>query len=238
MSFFDLNENARSEVRNSIPFEPLGQGFQEDSEVSGQVRELPSPVSARHIREFDLDEDLRGFWQGWRDCNSSFHHRTIHDDPDWIEERFKRQKENVRIYFLESEKKVIGAVPLVLLRGPLECTLGKSVVARFPMRILRLQGYAPNLPSETSAYDGLFAKILESKFDAIQMSHTKMSSFLWSYLHSSMLIRKSFSLYIRSGPLPHPLIQLRGSFASYMSGFSSKARKNRLREIKKMRARE
>lgn len=125
----------------------------------------------------------------------------------------------------------------MLSEEPLLCELGPLIAAKLPLRTLSLQGYTPNMPAETSVYDMLFDRILESEFDAIQLTHVKTASFLWSYLHSSPLIRKFFSFYTPWGVLPHSLIHLNGSFASYMNKFSSKERKNRLREIKRLRAR-
>jgi hypothetical protein len=235
--FIDLQEEARIKIRDWISLESSQRRFQKESETHGQADELLSPALACHIREIHLDQDLEPFSKGWRDCNSRFPDHTIHCDPDWIEEHFKRQKENVRIYFFESESQIIGAVPFVLSKEPLLCRLGASIVAKFPMRTLSLQGYTPNMPAETPLYDRLFGLILESAPDAIQFSHVRTTSFLWSYLHNSTLIQKYFSLYTQWGPLPHPLIRLTGSFASYISTFSPKARKNRLREIKRLRAR-
>jgi len=200
------------------------------------AHQLLSAAPACSIREIRLDHDLRTFLEGWKECNSRFHDHTIHCDPDWIEEHFKREKQKVRIYFLESETQVIGAVPFVLSKEPLLCRLGDSIVAKFPLHILSLQGYTPNMPAETSVYDMLFGRILESEFDAIQLSHIKTASFLWRYLHSSPLIQKFFYFYTEWQPLPHPLIRLNGSFADYMNKFSPKVRKNRLREIKRLRA--
>jgi hypothetical protein len=115
--------------------------------------------------------------------------------------------------------------------------LGELIVAKFPMQILSLKGYTPNMPAETSLYDRLFGQLLDSTPDAIQLSHVKTASFLWNYLHGSTLVRKHFSFYTQVGALPHPLIRLTGSFASYINKFSPKARKNRLREIKRLRVR-
>jgi GNAT acetyltransferase-like protein/PilZ domain-containing protein len=232
--FIDLQQDTRSKIRDWISLESSRGRFQEESGAPGE--RFLSVAPACHIREIRLDQDLRAFRKSWKECNSRFHDHTIHCDPDWIEEHFKRQKENVRIYFLESERQVIGAVPFVLSQEPLPCRLGEPIVAKFPLRILSLRGYTPNMPAETSVYDMLFGRILESEFDAIQLSHVKTASFLWSYLHSSPLIQKFFSFYTQSGPLPHPLIRLNGSFAGYMNKFSPKVRKNRLREIKRLRA--
>jgi hypothetical protein len=237
VKFIDLQEDTRSKIRDWISLESSQGRFQKESGAHVNGHQLLSPAPACHIREIRLDHDLRTFLEGWRECNSCFHDHSIHCDPDWIEEHFKRQKENVRIYLLESERRVIGAVPFVLFKKPLLCRLGESIVAKIPMRIMSLQGYTPNLPAETSVYDMLFGRILESEFDAIQLSHVKTASFLWSYLRSSPLIQKFFYFHTQSGPLPHPLIHLNGSFEGYMNKFSPKARYNRLREIKRLRAR-
>jgi hypothetical protein len=214
IKFVDVQEETRSKIRDWI------------SQQS----------SACRIREVRLDQDLQPFSIGWRECNRRFHDHTIHCDPDWLEQRFHQQKQDVRVYFFELQNQIVGAVPFVLSHKPLLCSLGESIVAKLPMRTLGLQGYTPNLPAETSLYDTLFTQILQSSPDAIQLSHVRTSSFLWNYLHSSTLIQKYFSFYSQWGPLPHPLIHLTGSFETYINKFSPKARKNRLREIKRLRA--
>ena len=172
-----------------------------------------------------------------KECNNRFRDHTIHCDPDWIEEHFKREKSNVRIFFLEQGEEVVGAVPFVLHREELLCQLGEFTVAKFPMQVLQLQGYTPNLPTNEFAHDLLFGQLLGSDFDAIQMSHIKAESFLWSYLRDSPLIRKWFRVYSRRGVLPHLLIRLDGTFDGYMKQFSAQTRKNRRREIKLLRKR-
>jgi hypothetical protein len=193
-------------------------------------------ASACHIREVRLDQNWQPFSNGWRECNSRFPDHTIHCDPDWVEQHFSQQKENVHIYLVEDESRIVGAVPFVLFQKPLLCKLGESIVAKFPMRMLSLLGYTPNMPEETSLYDALFTQLLQAAPHAIELHHVRTPSFLWNYLHSSEVIQKSFSLYSQFGPLSHPLIHLTGSFESYIGKFSPKARKNRLREIKRLRA--
>jgi hypothetical protein len=232
--FIDLQQDTRSQIEDWIGMESSRERLEKESGARGE--RFSSAASDCHIREIRLDQDLRAFREDWKACNSRFHDHTIHCDPDWIEEHFKLQKENVRIYFVESERQVIGAVPFVVSQEPLLCKLGQLVVAKFPMRILSLRGYTPNMPAETSFYDMLFARILESEFDALQLRYVKTASLLWSYLHSSPLIRKSFAFYTQAGALPHPLIRLNGSFGDYMNRFSAKVRKNRLREIRRLRA--
>jgi hypothetical protein len=193
-------------------------------------------ASACRIREVRLDQNWQPFSDGWRDCNRRFPDHTIHCDPDWIERHFNQQKHNVHLYLVEDEARIVGAVPFVLSHKPLLCKLGESIVAKFPMRMLSLLGYTPNMPEESSLYDSLFMQLLQSAPHAIQLNHVRTESFLWDYLHRSDVIQKFFSLYSQRGPLPHPLIHLTGSFESYIGKFSPKARKNRLREIKRLRA--
>lgn len=214
IKFIEMQEDTRSKIRDWI------------SQQS----------SACRIREVRLDQDWQPFSNGWRECNRRFYDHTIHCDPDWIEQRFSQQKQNVHVYLFERETKIVGAVPFVLSHKPLLCKLGESIVAKFPMRMLTLQGYTPNMPEETSLYDALFTQLLQSAPHAIELSHVRTASFLWNYLHCSDVIQRSFSLYSQFGPLTHPLIHLTGSFESYIGKFSPKARKNRLREIKKLRA--
>ena len=111
-----------------------------------------------HIREIRLDQDLSSLSEGWKKCNSRFHDHSIHCDPDWIDAHFKRRKKDVQIYFLERDGEVIGAVPFVLSQEPLLCRLGPSIIAKLPLRSLKLQGYTPNLPAKASFMTCCFIK--------------------------------------------------------------------------------
>jgi hypothetical protein len=202
-----------------------------------QAKARESPAADFRIREIRLNEDLKDVVQSWKECNSLFHDHSIHCDPDWIAQHFKRERENVHIYLLEKGRQIVGAVPFALYRQPLLCQLGDSIVAKLPMRVLDLQGFTPNLPARECVYDMLFDQILKSEFDAIHMNSVKTESILWSYLHRSPLIRKSFRYYSRRGTSAHLLIHLAGSFDDYMKKFSAKTRKNRYREIKILRER-
>jgi len=196
-----------------------------------------SPATSCHVRAI-LDHDLRGIVKSWKECNSHFSDHTIYCDPDWVEEHFKREKENVHIFFLEKGKEIVGAVPFVLAPQHLVCQLSEVTLARFPMRVLRLQGYTPNMPADGSTYDMLIDQVLRTDFDAIYMNHVKTESFFWKYLRSSPLIRRNLWCYSRTAPLPHLLISLDGTFESYMlKQFSAKLRQNWRRIIRRLRER-
>ena len=234
-SWFEINGQIAwvSESRTEVGIKFIE--MQKDTRA--KIRDwISQQSSACRIREVRLDQDWQPFSDDWRECNRRFSDHTIHCDPDWIEHHFNQQKHNVRIYLIEDDSRIVGAVPFVLSHKPLLCKLGESIVAKFPMRMLTLQGYTPNMPEETPLYDALFTQLSQSAPHAIELGHVPTASFLWNYLHHSELIEKSFSLYSQFGPLPHPLIRLTGSFESYIGKFSPKARKNRLREIKRLRA--
>jgi hypothetical protein len=199
----------------------------------------PDPLRPQpyHTPEFGLMADLNRVVKSWTESHRRFPDRTLHTDPEWIERRFAHEKENVRILLQENGDEIVGAVPFLLKREQLACELGEFALARFPMRILRLQGYIPNMPKEGTAYDHLMDEILRFDFDAIYMENVKIESFFWNYLRSSALIRRRFRFYTKRGPLPHSLIRLDGTFESYMNKFSAKTRKNRLREIRMLRKR-
>ena len=187
--------------------------------------------------EVRFDTDFNRVVKRWTECHRRFPDHTLHGEPEWIEQRFMHEKENVRIFLLEQGDQIVGAAPFVLHCQQLACELGEFVLVKFPMRVLHLQGYTPDMPEEGADYDRLIGQILRSEFDAIYMENVKTGTFLWNYLRSSALIRRRFRFYTKRGPLPHSLIRLEGTFESYMKRFSAKTRKNRLREIRTLRER-
>ena len=188
---------------------------------------LPYP-----IREVQLDDALNKFAKSWTNCHRQSLDRTLCGDPEWIEERFKHQKDKVRLFLLEKDHEVAGEVTFVLNREKLACELGEFVLSKFPMDSLILQGPSLNLPKEPAVYDALFSQIVRSDFDAIRMENVNAKSFLWQYLQGSAVVRREFCFYIRKRPLSHFLIRLEGTFENYMKRFTAKTRKNRFREIR------
>jgi hypothetical protein len=233
--FLDPPETARGRIQEWISLESSLGIFQDES---GIIRPpLYAPPQSYHIREVRFDADLDRVEKSWTECHPQFPGRTLHPDSGEVEQRFKHEKENVGIFLLEKGDEIVGAVPFVLNREPLACALGEFDLAKFPMRVLHLKGYTLNMPEEEAAYDRLVGQILRSDFHAIYMDNVKIRSFLWNYLRSSALIRRGFRFYTKRKPIPHLLIRLDGTFESYLKRFSAKARKNRLREIRRLRER-
>jgi GNAT acetyltransferase-like protein len=187
------------------------------------------------IRQLRLDQEVADLVVPWKHCNRRIHNETIHSDPEWLLEM--SEKSNVRVFVFDSGDEVVGAVPFLKLVKPLRCQLGEITVANMPLKLLHLLGTYPNIPTEQAAYDMLFSQILDlnDEFDALYFEYVQVGSFLWEYLHSSALLKRSFRLYSPRGVLPHPLIRVSGSFEDYLRKFSPKSRKNRSREIKKLR---
>jgi hypothetical protein len=233
--FLDPPETARSRIKEWISPESSQGTFKDESAIIRPPL-LAAPQSYQ-ILEVRFDADLNRVVKRWRECHRQFPGHTLRGEPEWIEQRFRHEKENVRIFLLEKGDQIVGAAPFVLHCQQLACELGEFVLAKFPMRVLRLEGYTPDMPEEGAAYDKLIGRILLTDFDAIYMENVKTGAFLWNYLRSSALIRQRFRFYTKRGPLPHSLIRLEGAFESYMKRFSAKTRKNRLREIRTLRER-
>src|ERR1700678_1712761 len=227
--FVDLPEIVRARIKEWI--------LLESSPTSSQARSSAGLARSYSVREVRFNDEISRFLKPWIECHRRFPGHTLHSDPEWIAQRFKHEKENVRVFLVEKAGEIVGAVPFVLNREPLVCELGQFALSRIPLRTLCLQGYTLNVPEEVAAYDKLFGQILRSDADAIYIENAKTSSFLWSYLRSSALSRQGFRFYTKTGPLPHCLVRLDGTFEGYLKRFSSKARKNRLRELRTLRER-
>jgi hypothetical protein len=233
--FLDPAEAARSRLKEWISLES-SQGTAKDE--SAIIRPpLLAPPRSYQILQVRFDAGFNRVANRWTECHRQFRGHTLHGDPEWIEQRFKHEQEKLRVFLLEKGDQIVGAVPFVLNCEQLTCELGEFALAKFPMRVLRLQGYTPDMPEEGAAYDKMIGKILQADFDAIYMENVKTGSFLWNYLRGSAPIRRGFRFYSKRGPLPHSLIRLGGTFESYMKKFSAKTRKNRLREIRTLRER-
>jgi hypothetical protein len=235
MKFIDPPETARRSIQEWMSIESSPGALQHEGTI-GRPQLHPLPQSY-HIAEIRSDADLNRFVKIWRERQRQFPGHALHCDPEWLALRFKREKENIRIFLLERADEIIGVVPFVVNREHLVCELGKLTLAKFPMRILRLQIYTLNMLEEEAAYDQVIGQILRSDVDAIYMENVKTSSFLWKYLRSSPLMRREFQFYSKSGPLPHCLTRLNGTFESYIKKFSAKTRKNRFRELRTLRER-
>jgi hypothetical protein len=232
--FVDPSETARRRIKEWISLESTLATFQSETVIRPQ---LPEPPQSYQIRKVRLDTDQMWVIKSWTEFHRKFPGHTLNGDPEWLEQRFQHEKEKVHAFLLEKGNQVCGAVPFVLNGEQLTCELGEFALAKFPMRVLRLQGYAPDISDEEAAYDRLFGQILQTDFEAIYMENVKTESFLWNYLQSNSLMRRRFRFYTKRGPLPHSLVRLEGTFESYMKKFSSKARKNRLREIRTLHKR-
>lgn len=191
------------------------------------------------VRQMRLDEDLSAVTSAWRQCNAAFQNDTIYCDPEWLRELYKGDGTEVRLLLFEKDDKVVGAVPFAFMNTTLKCQLGDVTAATFSVRRLHLFGYSPSIPAERAAHDALFGQFqdLASNYDVIFMESLRADSFFWRYLHSSPLVRKSFRLCCPHGPLPRPIVRMREYYSDYLCKFSSKTRKNRLREVKKLRER-
>jgi Acetyltransferase (GNAT) domain len=188
------------------------------------------------VREVRFDQDLSALLPGWKECNARAADHTIVCDPEWLQERYKQERADLRAYLLERDGAVIGAAAFEFSQHRVGRRFGSLIrVPNLPVTMARLLGYTPNLPAQEAAHDLLFQRLLSLELDTIYMTCIKADSFFWHYLHSSPLIRRQFRLYSETGLRPHPYLSMIGPFDDYMRKFSSKDRNNYSRRIRKLR---
>lgn len=195
-------------------------------------------VPKYRIREVRLDQpEVTTIVAGWKSCNARYNNDLIHNDPEWLLEFYKAELRNVRVFVLERNGEIVGAVPFALSKVPLKFQYGGMVLCKVPMRRWILLGYTLSIPEDEAAYDLLFSRIWElaEEFDAIYSEYIGPDSFLWNYIHSSPLAKTFFRFYSQYGAMPHPYVRLDGTFENYMQYFPSKIRTERNRKLKKLR---
>jgi Acetyltransferase (GNAT) domain len=160
---------------------------------------------------------------------------SVDSSCDWFEHCFGHTGENFELFLPEIGRDPAALVRFEIARRFLFCQVGAWTPARFPLRVARFSGNTPQVPDKESIYDRLFRHFLTRELDAIYVESVKPETLLWWYLQRSPLIQKSFRFCSRKGPKPHWLIRLDGKFSNYLNRFSSKTRKNRLREIRILR---
>jgi Acetyltransferase (GNAT) domain len=190
---------------------------------------------AYQIREVRMDQDLSTIMPAWKECNASFQDHTIVCDPEWLLERSKLEKADIRAYLFERDSQILGAVALEFYHHRLACQLGDLTVMKLPLNMVRLLGYTPNIPQDESAHSLFFERLLSLDFDAIYMTCIKADSFFWRYLGNSSFIKRHFYFYSAWGMRPHPLIRMTGTYDEYLRKFSSKSRNNLSRQLRKLR---
>jgi hypothetical protein len=169
--------------------------------MTGPEVEIVRPISgtavrpAYQVREVRMDQDLRTIMHSWKECNASFQDHTIVCDPEWLQERSKLEKADIRAYLFERDSRILGAVPLEVYHHRLDCQLGDRTVMKLPLNMVRLLGNTPNIPQDESAHSLFFESLLSLEFDAIYMTCIKADSFFWWYLQNSPFIKKHFYFY-------------------------------------------
>ncbi len=208
--------------------------------VQGVIERKTTPpphLKSYQIREVDLDHDLTAILPEWRGCNERCADHLIVCDPEWLQERARQEKASLRAYVLEKDSRIGGTVALELYTTARYGRLGSLKVVKFPLKVCRMLGYTPNVPTESAACDLLFHQLLGLEFDGIYMTCIRGDSFFWQYLQSSPLIKQHFRLYSQHGARPHPYIRLTGSYDDYLRTLSSKERQNLSRRVRKLRER-
>jgi len=189
------------------------------------------------VRQLSLDSVPDHILAEWKRCNVRYENDLLHCDPEWLFVQFRGRERTIQVFLLERSGELVGAVPFELHNRGMQLSFGGIPLVRLPLRRLRLLGYSFSIPADEGAHDALMAGLVQPglNFDAVFLEYVKVDSFLWNYLGTSPLVQRHFLRHCRRGPLPHPLVRFAGTFDDYLKSFSAKARKNRLREIRKLR---
>lgn len=159
-------------------------------------------------------------------------------DPDWLRGYFLEDLDNITSYLLyDGAGSLCGSASFLLKDWPLKLYLGEVSVAALPLRRLRLLGGSPALPEDESLYDLLFGELLGNPgYETLYFSRVPSESFLWKYLTTSPLIRKSFYRYQPGDPSLRPLLRFGASFEEYLkTNFSKHHRRTLRRQVTKFR---
>jgi hypothetical protein len=187
--------------------------------------------SLSHLSLRGGDPQLLSDWKAFLVRSGS---NTPMHDPEWLRTQFADQLDDVSVYLVYQSGSLCGVAPVACGDWPMKWQVGEVTLAQLPLKRLRVVGGAPAFPDDESAWDLLFRELASrgSSLDAIYFEAIPIDSFLWKYLQSSPLVRRSFRGYIPQQPSRHYLLRLGESFTEYMSRFSSKHRKNLLREVR------
>lgn len=216
---------------------PMGIGLQIAVDVSAKAV-MPATRSGEYsidrISLHALSAHVLSDWKAF--LRESGSNAPMHD-PEWLRAHFAAGTQDVLVYLLYNSGSLCGVAPFARGEWPIKWQIGEITLAELPLKRLRVVGGAPRFPNDERAWDLLFRELAASAndSDAVYLDGIPADSLLWSYINGSALLRGSFHRYVPKAPSPHYVLHLGDSFNAYLGKFSSKHRKNRLREIKRVR---
>jgi hypothetical protein len=134
--------------------------------------------------------------------------------------------------------RVVGLTPLLMHTSRLNFDICGHVFGGIPLTQLTLLGSEPILPPSPALHDSLFASLhnIFSDCTCIVLSCVFTSSFLWTYLLQSDILRRNYLPYFIHGVQDIHTIPLPASFDQYLARFGRKKRYNLRRQLRILEA--
>ena len=154
----------------------------------------------------------------------------LHQRPAWLMYQNGEDLQRLGTIVLRRAGTAKGYAPFLVRRRNLKSFVGEVKVFSFPLRCVQFVG-TPFFPSDSSAWDGLFARVNEiPNVEGIFFEGLPCNSFLWNYIHQSATTRNMVR-YVSNPPTEHFVISMPESFNAYMGKFSSQTRRKLRRVI-------
>jgi hypothetical protein len=198
----------------------------------------PAPATAPQIDQYSLQATTLGsasdfLLADWRAFAAQHAQESPIQDPEWLRGYFADELENISTYLLYKSGRICGSASFLLKPWPVQWHLGELKVAELPLRRLRLLGSSLLFPENEAVYDLLFKELANriNDFDALYLTQIPVESYLWKYLTTSQLLRKTFQPYVSEEASLHPRLRLGKSFDEYMKKFSKTHRHTLRRKV-------
>ncbi|HXR96506.1 MAG TPA: GNAT family N-acetyltransferase [Terriglobales bacterium] len=192
-----------------------------------------APEPCRLHGEWVAAAHLRDYVPAWRESHLRWCGGDLQANPEWCLALNEVYPGAVRLIVLRDGGSIVAAIPMLLRRTEMDCQLGELRVLRFRPRVLLPAGATLALPPGEAAFRA-FCRALDQyrgEFDVLRISDS-VASPLWPALASAAFARLGLRRYEPEPPTPHHLIRMPKTMTEYLSKFTSKTRKNRLREVK------
>lgn len=192
-----------------------------------------APEPNRLQSEWVAAAHLRDYLPFWRESHQRWCGGDLQANPEWCLALNEVYPGAVQLIVLRDGSNIVAVIPMLLRRTEIDCQLGELRALRFRPRVLLPAGATLALPPGAGAFNA-FCQALEQnrgEFDVLRLSDS-VAAPLWPALASPAFARLGLNRYEPDPPTPHYLIRMPQTMTEYLTKFTSKTRKNRLREIK------
>ena len=194
-----------------------------------------NPYVAHRVSLADMSSGLGGEVQAFLGSRPG---GCLEQVPEWVRLVKRAQAQHLYVVLVRDRAgALVGILPFLVHRWPLECRLGEVRLWRLPLRRLTVLGEENALPEDNAAFRAAFAALLDDRdlrFDALWFEMVPVGGALHEFLTSDGMVRGRLRGFLPSEPRPHHRLRLGESFEQYLHGFSKKHRQNLTRAARKL----